>query len=241
MDQLEKLRLEKHKEYLRRTKLPQFFEKYKKYFTSEYKAAKIITSFVKKNYLHEVVNPEALSYIPGIYRMRIKLSDSNLVQPLPPIPIKYEGPLPHIPINHQEVEVNNDILRALKKSEKEYDEKYNSELTEAMKESIKLNDNLDYEDMVLNQALYESLVPSKKLQVEQVIFNDTYFYFCVDLREFGPHPNNEIFIENIPYYLHDKQIEKVTKNWRKINPSTTTGLVFQQNLSYYKSLTHDMK
>ena len=77
MDQLEQIRIEKHKEYLRRTWLPEFFEKYKPYFDQETKAKKIIYRFIKKYGIPDVINPEHLEHIPGIFRVRLKITNET--------------------------------------------------------------------------------------------------------------------------------------------------------------------
>ena len=69
---------------------------------------------------------------------------------------------------------------------------------------------------------------------------DDGFYICLDLRYYGPNPDQPIYYNDIPYYLTLKQIERVEKVWKKIDPSTTTGTKYHQDLEYYKGLFYDV-
>lgn len=179
MNQLDQVRLEKHKEYRRQTWLPQFFEKYGKYFDPKTKAMKVISKFVSKHALPPVINSEHLEYIPGFYRVRLRLTDENLY---PPVIQKQENnkdsntkdnkkrkenndssddepsystaPHMHDEVFFEDNPIEADMNQVMKESLKEYN---TATLDQVMTESIKDNHEVDYDEYILNQAILESL------------------------------------------------------------------------------------
>lgn len=62
----------------------------------------------------------------------------------------------------------------------------------------------------------------------------------IDLRIYGDKPNSIVFINDKEYYLSYKQKQKIKKLWMRINPDTRSGIIFQQDLAYYRSIANDM-
>ncbi|CAH6421148.1 Hypothetical protein KVN_LOCUS159 [uncultured virus] len=83
MDELVNIRRIQHQKYLRENWLPIFFQKYRKLFDKKNRAAIIIYRFFKKYFFHQVLNLtiEELNGIPGLFRLRIKLTEQNLSNP----------------------------------------------------------------------------------------------------------------------------------------------------------------
>lgn len=233
MDQLSQIRLEKKKEYLRQTFLPSFFDKYKVLMNPKYKKIITIQRFIKNKLLKDVVNQDNIIFIPGIFRYRVKLNDSNLNKPTT------EQMLDH---NYYEMATGvtfsgivNDIEvdSAIRESLKDYDQDFEKQMSEAIEQSIinHADDDFDYEEMQLNKILMESF--------KEKIGND-HFYICLDLRIHGRNPEEPIYVEGIPYYLDHKQKVDITKAWNKVNPDTSSGIIFQQKINYIKSLSNDL-
>lgn len=178
MNQLDQVRLEKHKEYRRQTWLPQFFEKYSKYFDPKTKALKVISKFVNQYVLPPVINQEHLEYIPGLYRVRLRFTDENIY---PPVIQKQENntksntkdnkkkkdnnssdnessystaPHMHDEVFFEDNPIEADMNQVMKESLKEYN---TTTLDQVITESIKDNHEVDYDEYILNQAILESL------------------------------------------------------------------------------------
>lgn len=222
MDQLAKIRLERHQEYLRQTWLPLFFDKYKCYFDQKYRASSLITKTIKKYMLPNVINDEMVEHIPGLYRFRVHLSNNNLNKPIHIV----EDIKPGVPIIN---EYHDEIVIALKKSLKEHDELCDKEFAQVIDQSMQDMAFEDYDEYVFKQIIIES---GKSLEVA--------FYYCIDLRLFSLNFNQAIYVDNIEYYIDTEQINKIKILWDKINPDTNTGIKYHQNLEYQKSLSQDM-
>ncbi|ARF09708.1 hypothetical protein Indivirus_2_87 [Indivirus ILV1] len=237
MDQLSRIRLEKHREYLRHTWLPEFFQKYRPLFDSQLKAQRVIINAIRKYYLPDVANREFLEYIPGIYRMRVKLDQNNLVKPEDkktdsPDNSDFESSDDYTKTNNNDdVDIDADINQVMQESLKEYNEYYKNSIKNTINESIINNTNLDYDEYFLNKAISESLE------------HETYDTFClvIDIRDFHTNPSQPLMINDVPYYLSSNQIEQLQKLWNKVNPDTSAGMKFQQDLAYQKGLINDKK
>jgi hypothetical protein len=224
MDELEKIRKQKHKEYLKQKQLPQITEKYTKLFNRENRAASVICKFVRMNYLHEVVNSDDLDYIPGVFRVRIRITNDNLNKP---------------PIQEQNNSKNSvkqpqdDLDIVMQQSLEEFHKVNDDTLSKIIAESLHGYEDVDVdesyiEENIMNQIIMESLNTVSS------------FYLCIDLRVYGPNPKQPIFYNDVEYYLTNSQIERINKLWKRVDPETTTGIKFMQDLEYYKSLGHDM-
>ena len=233
MNQLAQIRIEKHKEYLRQTWLPEFFEKYKPYFDKENKAKKNIYKFIKTYALPNVINEDHLQYIPGIFRVRLKITDDNLFKPI----IEKKE-------NSDEEEIKDpldaDLDQVINESLKEYNQSYE----QALNESIKDNHDVDYEEYILNQAIMESLNNNPDIKIENhQIKKQKYdpFYYVIDIREYIKDLTQPINIYGDTYYFSAKQSEYLQKLWHKLNPETDAGIQFHQNFAYYKTIYNDKK
>lgn len=216
MNQLEIIRRERHIDYKLKTWFPYFTEKYSKYFTKQYKAAKRIGKFLKDNLFKNVINDDEMIYIPGIYRLRIQLDNNNLNKP-----IKMNKPT----IKNKEsiFTIDDDIKLAIDRSLSDF------EITNKYDMEDNLEYYVDYDEYLINEIILESH------KIENISF-----YFCIDLRVYGRNPYEQICIDGRKYYLSDEQIKKVISEWNKVNPETSRGLQFTQNLEYYKSLSNDI-
>ena len=264
MDQLNRIRLEKHKEYRRNTWLPEFFEKYKKYFSNEMVAKKVILRAIRRKFLFDVVNPEMLPYIPGIYRMRVKLTPNNLNKPDMTVNFEHfdndveeyftKKGVQKNKIIHNE---NTDIDQIINESLKEYNDTVENDIEKILQESIKDNNDIDYDEYILNQAILESLNNNNdvhtghtnddhikdQMRKDQMIKDQTShseFYVVIDIRDYCDNTKEPIIVNNCEYYLSDEQIVHLLKLWNKVNPESQNGLKFIQNLEYQKSLIADM-
>jgi hypothetical protein len=233
MNQLQQIRLEKHKAYLRETWLPEFFEKYKPLFDEKRKAKRRIIHFIKKYGLPEVINPDNLEHIPGIYRIRLKLTDDQLV---PPKELDDKNPS-----DNDDSDVSNNIEDAdLDQVLKESLNEYNEQLDKVLSESIKDNNDVDYEEYILNQAIAESLNNSNDLSStpnqdapKKEIWGT--LYYVIDIRDYIDHLDEPIYVYGDLYYFSDDQKNHIKKIWNKIN-----DLKYQQDFEYYKVLSQDI-
>ncbi len=280
MDQIAQIRQQKHKEYLRQTWLPEFFEKYKPFFDLEAKAQRTIIRAIKKHYLPEVANSEFLEYIPGIYRMRIKLTPDNLVLPKEPQEKHVASPLhDELPtlspessesessedytvtkVKNKKKRNNNhndvDIDQVIEESLKDYNNHFENSIQNVLHESIKDNHDVDYEEYILNQAIIESLSntntntsviidddskPSNSNHQEDDTDNSDCYCLVIDIRDFHENPSQPLLINDVPYYLSNEQKMHLKKLWNKVNPDTSAGMKFQQDLAYQKGLINDKK
>ena len=223
MNQLEQIRIEKHKDFLRKTWLPLFFEKYKSFFSKEALAKKTILKAIKKHFLPDVLNKEFLEYIPGIYRMRVKLTPDNLVKPKPIEVVENK-----ININNESDEEDEeyysnkknkknknsldqdaDINQVIEESLKEYNDTFDKVLSE----SIKDNNDVDYDEYILNQAILDSINctvntanTNYQEEKEKVLNQDPNidvicFHIVIDIRDFYPNPTQPLLINDMSYFL----------------------------------------
>lgn len=253
MDQITQIRQQKHKEYLRQIWLPEFFEKYKSFFDLEVKAQRTLVRAIKKHYLPDVSNSEFLEYIPGIYRMRIKLTPDNLIKPqekynLDSLSAKNNDSDSSEDYATTKVRNDNaDIDQIMEESLKDYNDHFENSIHDVLQESIKDNFDMDYEEYLLNQAVMESLNNSNinlntDADTNTIINNDIpEYYIVIDIREFHENPLQPLIINDVPYYLSNKQITQLKKLWNKVNPDTSAGMKFQQDLAYQKGLNYDSR
>ena len=112
-----------------------------------------------------------------------------------------------------------------------------SQMDLAVMESMKtgkFNENLDIDDE-LQKALDFSL--GKNI----IKLDDQGFYICLDLRIYGPDPYKEIYIGDKIYYLNENQIKKIKNAWARVNPDSSAGIIYSQNIEYYKSFPDSFK
>lgn len=270
MDQLEQIRLERHRKYKTDTWLPYFFNKYTKYFTKEYKAVNQIIRFIKKYILHPTINEEELMCIPGIYRYRIKINNENLNNPndIKQHKIDYDNDEMYEDEMYED-EIYEDHILNNENNENNGIDNYELQLNKALLESFKtikkpLNNininNSDYE-LQINKILLESFEtiknPSNKLMEHNLpsesvcydpptmwqkntINNDYEFWYCIDLRVYGDNQYKKIHIDTKEYYLTKSQRIQVKKIWNKINPNLNNGIIYMQNFEFYKSLATEL-
>jgi len=107
-------------------------------------------------------------------------------------------------------------------------------------------DDLEFEELEFNN-LEDVQIPDLIPIAEQKPINNIDVWYCIDLQMFGPQliQNSE---QNIPitifdelYYLSNEQKDKIKKIWTQIDPNTTMGERFQQNMDYQKSLAADIR
>ncbi len=89
--QIEQIRREKRIKHRMETWFPSFVERYRPLFDPKRIAALRIQKFVNKRLFHEVINMDKYQVhaVPGTYRMRVKMNDSNVVPPDPIQKSKY--------------------------------------------------------------------------------------------------------------------------------------------------------
>lgn len=263
MDEIKKVREAQRKKYLRETWLPQITAKYQKIFDPKQKAANSINKFMINNYFHPVVNPEVLESTPGLFRIRVKLTTQNLNKP----ETKSNDPVDFVDHSTENIydmmdddfentidttqlaDTDIDLKDIMQESLKQFKEQHDEELSKIIEQSIQ--DNMSYDDILLNQALLESsTIPSDHVQnneiskdsiqeSQNILIDEDGFYICLDLRYYGPNPDQPIYYNDLPYYLSLNQMEKVKKLWNKIDPNTTTGTKYQQDQEYFKCLYQD--
>ena len=118
-------------------------------------------------------------------------------------------------------------------------------------------DNAEYDEMLVNQAILQSLeintdnisnqiisenkknvsVPTKIKKKDPNMFH---LYVCIDLRNYSHDFHQAIHVYDKLYYLTNDQISHAMKIWNKVNPETTAGIRFKQDLEYNKSLAKDI-
>lgn len=234
MDQLEQIRIEKHKQYLRQTWLPKFFEKYRPYFDSEERAKRTIYRFFKKYVIPNVVNEENLDYIPGLFRVRLQITNENLFKPEIKKEEKKESITDDELVHFDESLENADINQVMKESL----QTYNDTIDQVINESIKDNNDLDYDEYILNQVLMESLQGNNSDVVDigkdhNNNFSES-FYFVIDIRDYINDLGQPLYINNNIFYLSTKQIDEINKLWSRVN-----SLKYQQDIEYQKGLIND--
>ena len=80
-DPLAAIRRERHRKFMEETWLPGFYEKYRPMFNPKRLAAFKLTSGVRKFFFKKCVNDEMIHSIPGLFRYRVYLRDSNMAKP----------------------------------------------------------------------------------------------------------------------------------------------------------------
>ena len=61
------------------------------------------------------------------------------------------------------------------------------------------------------------------------------FDVLIDLRVYGPHPDKPVYVGAQEYYLDIQQRDLVTRLWKKVNPETSAGMIYQQDLELLQS------
>lgn len=210
MDQLQEIRRQRQLEYREKVEIPNFIKKCEE----DKKIRSIITiqRAIRKNLFFDVIN--IINHIPHLFRWRVKLNKLNNLNKL------------NHHDNYNNYNNNSDELEhILKKSLKVYNEEYDDKINKLLYDSL---DDFEKEEQNLEIAILESLKSSNN--------NNKDIGYCLDLRIFGPDPHRPIFINNKEYYLNKEQIDEINKIWFKINPSTSQGIRFAQDLEYYKAL-----
>jgi len=62
------------------------------------------------------------------------------------------------------------------------------------------------------------------------------FHVCIDLRTYGKDPYQPVYIYGDEYFLRPKQIKRIQKIWKKIDPETFSGTKYIQDREYDKVL-----
>lgn len=280
MNQLEQIRLEKHKDFRRKTWLPQFIEKYRPLFDSEVKAQRILSKSIRKRFLPDVANYEHLDLIPGIYRMRVLLNGNNIKSDNDNIEesndsikesesssedytvtkknksknkSKQKSNKKNKSKNKDKHKIKSkseetNLEKAIQDSLKEYDDQVKNIMNESMKDiSYDLPDE-DYEEYILNQAILESLnkesykdSPKESYKDSQNNFELDEIWIVIDIRNFYKKPEQPLLINGQIYYLTEVQINKLLMLYKKVDPNSVSGMKYQQDLEYHKSIVHDKK
>ena len=252
MSQMNEIRKIQHIRYLEKHWFPKYISKNKKYWSRKYITSSTIRQYIKNKYLPEPINltNDELQLIPGLYRKRIMLNNDNLIKRMPNkkaninvntnTNINIFGSYNFNDIttnsfnNTSLIDSDTSLIEAMNNSIKEQELYFLKELDEAKKLSLKNmgnmdNDNntLDIDDIELMQAIEQSLMNSDD-KVEICV--------CLDLRIFGPNPEEPIYVNDVPYYLNENQINEIEMLWKKINDHQ-----FKQLLEYHKTMAIDMK
>ena len=61
-------------------------------------------------------------------------------------------------------------------------------------------------------------------------------WLVIDIRNFYKNPDQPLLINDKVYYLSVYQINKLKMLYNKVNPETPSGIKYQQDLEYYKSI-----
>jgi hypothetical protein len=225
---IETIRRQKHLEYLEKTWLQTgFIDKYKNTLdTKEKKLRRDVARLLKQHYFPEVCNltKEELDYIPGCFRKRVMLNNSNLKKPV----VTYKS----------DKEPNIDALMAFSINRSGVDDDYQKAVEESLmmstlEESYVDFDNVDENiDLELEQALILSM---------NTVSETSPVAACIDLRVYGPNPQQPIFVGQIEYYLNSEQINEVINSWAKIDESGSQGFRHNQMMEYYKSMAVDLE
>ncbi len=198
--ELAEIRKAKHAAFIKKIHLPTLRDYIKNKKNKDNSAETTIYYGIKNMYFPEPINisSDELEFIPGIYRMRLKVGETNLIKPV------IES------VNKATDYANSDIQNIINQSRREYEEKYQKELNNALKISIN-NDT-----------------------------NNT-FNICIDLRIYGPDPQQPVYIADVPYYFSLEQINKIKKAWVFVNPSTALGIRTKTKLDFYQSMALDYR
>ena len=171
-----------------------------------------IHRFINRHILHECENitKEQIDSIPGIYRIRFKLNDSNLTTDKP------------------KSKPAKTLQSILDESEKAYFDKINRELYE---------DFIDiYEEDTEMKDIDEDIVE----YVMNMSAKDSSVNACLDLRTYGKDMSQPVYVNDKLYYLNHMQQNKLKKMWNKVDPETVKGLQFKQDLDYYKTVSYEL-
>lgn len=257
-NQLDEIRKIRHLDFMRKKWLPYFLEKYKDFLHPKRLAAIKIQRFIRKHILKPVINisEEQLNNIPGVYRLRLKLTEKNRIKPTN----QTNEDNSKIKLFHQNGLFKNDpeIYKAIKipfhdsitfnnirfiVDDIGKDDEINKiiRMIDEYEIQQELQNSLEEYHQMEEKQLKNTILESLKQYDQNKENEDGFFYVCIDLRIYGPNPYQPIYIIDIPYYLNNQQIEYVQKIWRKIDPNTPTGIRFHQNLEFQKSLIKDNK
>jgi hypothetical protein len=226
MDQINEIRRQKHIDYLKKNWYPHFVNKYKS----------VLPILKLQRYLkhHRFLIPKNLSsneikLIPGIYRLRLQLSDNNLKFPS-------TQPLHSIPQAHTDYPFISDFDRAILESNKDVEQSFDIQLSQAIQDSLNYNNNdEDLDEYLLNQALIESM---KQTNNNNGLHNT--FTVLLDLRIYGNEPTKPIIVDNKQYFLNNDQIQLVKTTWNKINHVSDASIKFYQTLELIKNVAKDI-
>ena len=254
MDDIRLYRKEQNKKYYIKKRISELSSKYKNLIVLDKKkrSAYRISNFIKRKLIPNIDNEEYinLNEIPSIFIIRLKFTEKNLEIPKDNIDDKKDKKdsiYNEKDKNYQSSKYYNDqMVEALQTSLEEYESNnklYNYEdvtMNEAILNSLK-EDDIDKD---LEKALLESLKETKKSKKEIKNINNRCnekirLVFGFDLRIVITNPKFPISWGNYIFYFTNDQIEYIKKTWKKINPSTSTGIRFQQRLEYDKGLVKD--
>ncbi len=210
---IEEARLIRERKYLQAKKLPLFYNKYSKYFNKEYVAACKIQNFVKKYVLCDVVNQDELDTIQPSFRKRILLDDSNRIDNIDQFKqFDIIDQLNFVPFEQDDIDPFDT-----------FDDNNN------------YNEQLD--DLQLQQFIHDSVV---NVQDQNIVVEEPLkFSICIDLYRVWNNLSEPIIYMDKKYILNEKQKKDILKQWNKVNPETTTGQMFHQNLEYQRGYAFD--
>jgi len=104
-----------------------------------------------------------------------------------------------------------------------------------------IEDSLITEDQILEYSLMEyEKEYNKNIQKTLNESINQKYNVLIDLRIYGPNPDIPIIINELIFYLDNKQKIDLIKQWNKVNPDTTSGHIYIQKLEFYKSLSKDL-
>lgn len=220
----------KHLEYLRVEWLPTFVNKFKEKHNKKQLCKIVIAKFLKQYFFPKVDNMTEmeLSYIPGKYRKRLLITNSNLVNANNNDSTNNNSGTNNNSSTNND-NTNNNIDDILNKSLLEYQQNAEkSDMEKAISESLHLLGNdfiIDGSDDEFDEAVLLSLS-----------VNNISFYVSIDLRVYGVDPKQPIYVNDKKYYLTNEQTNNVVSLWNKIN----SGLKYDQLVEYYKTMTKDL-
>lgn len=219
-DKFEKARLRRQEKYIKMKKNEELLEKIGNLISinKTNRSAYRITRYAKKYFLKPVINIDP-NIIPGIFRKRLCFNDDNKIKPFPNL--KYNNN-----INISNLSFNDKFEKGRQLREYKYLKKNNDILNESICDD-------EFFDEDINKAIIESL---KKYDDSDNNTNNNKnnYWICIDLRVYGPEPTKPIYIDDTKYYLNNSQIDQINKLWNKINPSTSRGIRFHQDLKFFK-------
>jgi len=254
--------------------LPKFVEEYKlksDNFKKELdnRINKSLCYYIREKILFPVDNIplEDMRNIPGIFRIRFHLTESNMVLPILEIPEESAQAQTITQINISDVinyqtggdnsyyhgeydpfdiidnDIANNMAYILEKSKLQYEKELDDELEKAINESKSYADNELEKALVLSQMDVYNFPNTKIVNNADDKFDDTnniIFNVCLDIRLYGPNPTTPILIDDMVFYLNEEQIKKIQDVWKKIDPETPTGINTLQNIQYFKGIAKDL-